>query len=381
MKKKEILFTITAIFILMIITAYYVAFIKPKNINFEQPNIEIPEEDNNENIDKEPSIIEEPEQDKEDNIYTESEFINKYKWLGYEEVEIPSEMPEFEEILKIIEMDKTNNHFPSVDKELCNLEFYGNEPYGRTCVNIEVVNNKAYFVFNNIKLEIPIDNIKEAYISREGYQSTTEFALYLLTTDGEVYGIVKDEGDYFFEYQFYDMEIENIEQLNQIITKQLNKIINNVKKINNNVKYKQLIILDYGFWPYYGRAGISYDGKMYILDTEAEFNKSDFPYSQYQLLGYDIIYYLVNLNGDIILNDINTNIKFKFGINYLIFSDKDLVYIAEYDYNKEESKIKELGKLKLLYINTKEEKIAILLDDGKTIEHSFSYGGLQNIEF
>lgn len=379
MKKKEILFTITAIFILMIITAYYVAFIKPKNINFEQPNIEIPEEDNNENIEEEPPIIEEPVIDEDTSI--ETSFINKYKWLGYEEVEIPNEMPEFKEILKIREMDKTNNHFPSIEKELCNLEFYGNEPYERTCVNIEVVNNKAYFVFNNIKLEIPIDNIKEAYISREGYQSTTEFALYLLTKDGDVYGIVKDEGDYFFEYQFYDMEIENIEQLNQIITKQLNKIINNVKKINNNVKYKQLIILDYGFWSYYGRAGISYDGKMYILDTEAEFNKSDFPYSQYQLLGYDIIYYLVNLNGDIILNDINTNIKFKFGINYLIFSDKDLVYIAEYNYDKEESKIKELGKLKLLYVNKKEEKIAILLDDGKTIEYSFSYEGLQNIDF
>ena len=364
----------------MIITAYYVAFIKPKNINFEQPNIEIPEEDNNENIDEEPSIIEEPEQDKEDDIYTESEFINKYKWLGYEEVEIPSEMPEFEEILKIIEMDKANNHFPSVDKELCNLEFYGNEPYGRTCVNIEVVNNKAYFVFNNIKLEIPIDNVKNVYISRYEFQSVDEFRIYFLTKDGDIYEAYQDEADRIFDI-FIRENITDNSQLNKVIIERLNNSFKNIKKINNKIKYKEIFILKEHICGSHKYAGLGYDGETYLLQEELKFVESSYTYSQYSSCNYDEVEYQVTIDGDIIIDETNTNVKYKFRLGKFIFSDKNIIYNVEYNREKLPYELKEIGKLKLLYVNKKEEKIAILLDDGKTIEHSFSYGGLQNIEF
>lgn len=372
MKKKEILFIITAIFILMIITAYYVAFVKPKNINFDQPNIEISEEDDNENIEEKPPIIEEPEeptQDEEDDIYTESEFINKYKWLGYKEVEIPSEMPEFkQQEVKKIEIDETKEDHYSDDDTICNMIFHNN--LLRTCVNIEVENNKAYFIFNDQKLKIPINDIKKVYISRYYFQSEDEFIIYFLTNAGDVYELYQGEGEKRSIQSFINEDIDNMEKLNQEIIERLKNSFDKIKKINNQIKYKELFILEYysyfSIWGFINYVGIDYNNEIYLLDNEMKLTEDLYAYSQYCLLGYQYIIYLVDLNGNIILNGNNTNIKYKFSINGLIISDKNIIYeIIDGD----EIKLNEIGKLKLLYANKKEEKIAVLLDNGKILEY------------
>ena len=384
MKKKKILFTITAIFILMIITAYYVAFIKPKNINFEQPNIEIPEEDNNENIEEEPPIIEEPEEptlDKEDDIYTELEFINKYKWLGYKEVEIPSEMPEFkQQEIKTnkIEINETKNDSEYTDK-ICNIKFYSN--LEETCVNIEVIDNKAYFIFNNNKIEISIDNIKKVYISRYYSQSPDEFIIYFLTIEGDVYEMFQGEGDRRIFKVSINKNFNNIEQLNKEISERLNDSIKDIRRINNKIKYKELFILEYDLCFNYKYVGLGYDGVTYLLENELKITKNQYTFSQYYGCDDGGMDYQVTMDGDIIVNDVNTNVKFKFRIHDLIFSDKNTIYNIEYNFEKSMYELQEIGKLKLLYVNSNKKKIAILLDDGKTIELSFSYDGLQNIEF
>lgn len=384
MKKKEILFIIMAIFILMIITAYYVAFIKPKNINFEQPNIEIPEEDNNENIEEEPPIIEEPEEptlDKEDDIYTESEFINKYKWLGYKEVEIPSEMPEFkQQEIKTnkIEINETKNDSEYTDK-ICNIKFYSN--LEETCVNIEVIDNKAYFIFNNNKIEISIDNIKKVYISRYYSQSPDEFIIYFLTIEGDVYEMFQGEGDRRIFKVSINKNFNNIEQLNKEISERLNDSIKDIRRINNKIKYKELFILEYDLCFNYKYVGLGYDGVTYLLENELKITKNQYTFSQYYGCDDGGMDYQVTMDGDIIVNDVNTNVKFKFRIHDLIFSDKNTIYNIEYNFEKSMYELQEIGKLKLLYVNSNKKKIAILLDDGKTIEYSFSYEGLENIEF
>lgn len=126
---------------------------------------------------------------------------------------------------------------------------------------------------------------------------------------------------------------------------------------------------------------MGYDEEVYLLDKELKFTEDLYSYSQYHLIGYEIIIYLVDLNGNIILNGINTNIKFKFGIHDLIISDKNIIYKVRDVYDEDGPKMQEIGKLKLLYVNKNKKRIAILLDDGKTIELSFSYDGLQNIDF
>lgn len=384
MKKKEILFTITAIFILIITTAYYVAFVKPKNINFDQSNIEISEEDDNENIEEEPPIIEEPEEptlDNEDDIYTESEFINKYKWLGYKEVEITDKLPEFKERerkINKIEINETKNDSEYADK-ICNIKFYSN--LEETCVNIEVINNKSYFIFNNQKLEIPIDNIKKVYISRYYSQSPDEFIIYFLTIEGDVYEMFQGVGDSRIFKVSIDKNFNNIEQLNKEISERLNDSIKNIKKVNTKIKYKELFILEYDLCFNYKYVGLGYDGETYSLQDELKIIKNQYTFSQYYGCFYGEMEYRVTMDGDIIVNDVNTNVKFKFSIHGLIFSDKNTIYNIEYNFEKSMYELQEIGKLKLLYVNKNKKRIAILLDDGKTIEYSFSYDGLQNIDF
>ena len=378
MKKKEILFTITAIFILMIITAYYVAFIKPKNINFEQPNIEIPEEDNNENIEEEPPIIEEPVIDEDTSI--ETSFINKYKWLGYKEVEIPNEMPEFEKQdnkMDKVEINETKND-NGYDDKICNIAFYSN--LGTICVNVEVIDNKTYFLFNDNKIEIPIDNVKNVYISRYEFQSVDEFRIYFLTKDGDIYEAYQDEADRIFDI-FIRENITDNSQLNKVIIERLNNSFKNIKKINNKIKYKEIFILKEHICGSHKYAGLGYDGETYLLQEELKFVESSYTYSQYSSCNYDEVEYQVTIDGDIIIDETNTNVKYKFRLGKFIFSDKNIIYNVEYNREKLAYELKEIGKLKLLYVNKKEEKIAILLDDGKTIEYSFSYEGLQNIDF
>ena len=360
MKKKEILFTITAIFILMIITAYYVAFIKPKNINFEQPNIEIPKEDNDENIEGEPPIIEE-------DTSIETSFINKYKWLGYKEVEIPSEMPELERIEPNVKEITETKDDEEYDDKICNIAFYSN--LETTCVNVEVINNKSYFIFNDNKIEIPIDNIKKVYISRYEFQSVDEFRIYFLTKDGDIYEAYQDEGDRRRIFKiFINENISNIEQLNKEISERLEDSIKNIKKVNNKIKYKELFVLEYfDAWRIYDYAGTTFSGDTYLLYKEIKFDKELYTSSQYISYGFlDVIWY-VNLDGNVIIYPFNdTNIKFKFGIGNLIFSDKNIAYEIT---DNDETKVKELGELKLLYLNKKKDKIAILLEDGKVLEY------------
>ena len=361
MKKKEMIIAITAGVILIMAMCY--TFLNPINNNLEQPNIDIEESEN--------ESVEEIQED--ETIYSESEFNNKYKLSGYRKVDIPNAIPEFEWGVKINEMTEMK------DDADYNLEFHYLKDAGveDVYVGAEIINNKVYFVFNDTKLEIPINNIKKVYILWDEVYSE-KYILYFLTTDGELYEFGKQNSFDILNYNLYDKSIKTEEQLNDSIIEQLNKIIENITKINNKIKYEKLLILDYGNPFSRDYVGLSYDNKMYLLDTEKEITKDDFPYSQFSLYEEELVY-LVDLDGNVIINPfVNTNIKFKFGINELIIDENNIIYKVVYD---GEYKLQEIGKLKLLYVNIKEKKLAILLEDGKVMTGSYNENSLQNIEF
>lgn len=363
MKKKELIVTLIIAFILIIAMCY--TFLNPVNNNFEQPNTENPKEEdlNIEEIKEEDATI-----------YSETEFNNKYKLSGYRKVDIPNKMPEFKWGVEVNEMSEMK------DDINYNLEFHYLKDYGvkDVYVGAEIVDNKAYFIFNNEKLEIPVYNMKKIYILWNDFQSKDNYILYFLTNDGEMYIFKESSSAYILDYNLYDEEIKNEEQLNKKVKEQLNNLIENITKVNNKIKYEKLIIIDYGETFNFDCAGLGYDNKMYLLDTGKEITKNDFPYSQFSFhKGNNELIYLVDLDGNVIINPfINTNVEFKFSINDLIFSENNSIYKVIYD---NEYKLQEIGKLKLLYVNKKEQKVAILLEDGKVM--TGSYNDLQNIEF
>lgn len=364
MKKKELIVTLIIALILIIAMCY--TFLNSINNNLEQPNIDIEESEN--------EIIEEIQED--ETIYSESEFNNKYKLSGYRKVDIPNAIPEFEWGVKINEMTEMKNNTDY------NLEFHYLKDAGVEdfYVGAEIINNKAYFVFNEEKLEIPISNIKKVYILWDNPQSKNNFVLYFLTNDGEMYIFKESSSDYILDYTLYDEIIKTEEELNKKIKEQLNNLIQNIIKINNKIKYEKLMIIDYGETFNFNCAGLGYDDKIYLLNSEREFTKNDFPYSQFSFhKDNNELVYLVDLDGNVIINPfINTNIKFKFGISNLIIDENDIIYKVVYD---EKYKLQEIGKLKLLYVNNKEKKLAILLDNGKIMTGSYTDNNLQNIEF
>ena len=366
MKKKELIVTLIIAFILIIAMCY--TFLNPINNNLEQPNIDIEESEN--------ESIEEIQED--ETIYSESEFNNKYKLSGYRKVDIPNAIPEFEWGVKINEMTEMK------DDADYNLEFHYLKDAGveDVYVGAEIINNKVYFVFNDTKLEIPINNIKKVYILWDEVYSE-KYILYFLTTDGELYEFGKQNSFDILNYNLYDKSIKTEEQLNDSIIEQLNILIENIEKVNNKIKYDKLLILDYGETFNFDYAGLGYDDKFYLLDDEKEFTKNDFPYSQFSFHKDNIynieLIYLVDLDGNVIINPfVNINIKFKFGISNLIIDENDIIYKVVYD---EKYKLQEIGKLKLLYVNNKEKKLAILLEDGKVMTGSYNENNLQNIEF
>ena len=330
MKKKELIVTLIIAFILIIAMCY--TFLNPINNNLEQPNIDIEESEN--------ESIEEIQED--ETIHSESEFNNKYKLSGYRKVDIPNAIPEFEWGVKINEMTEIK------DDVNYNLEFHYIKDDGVSdmYVGVEIINNKAYFVFNEEKLEIPISNIKKVYILWDNSQSKDNFVLYFLTNNGEMYTFKESSSDYILDYTLYAEYIKTEEQLNQKIKEQLNNLIQNIIKINNKIKYEKLMIIDYGETFNFDCAGLGYDDKVYLLDEEKEFTKNDFPYSQFSFhKDNNELVYLVDLDGNVIINPfINTNIKFKFGINGLIIGENDIIYKVVYD---EKYKLQEIGKLKL----------------------------------
>ena len=229
MKKKELIVTLIIAFILIIAMCY--TFLNPINNNIGQPNIDIEESEN--------ESIEEIQED--ETIHSESEFNNKYKLSGYRKVDIPNAIPEFEWGVKINEMTEMK------DDADYNLEFHYLKDAGveDVYVGVEIINNKVYFVFNDTKLEIPINNIKKAYILWDEVYSE-KYILYFLTTDGELYEFGKQNSFDILNYNLYDKSIKTEEQLNDSIIEQLNILIENIEKVNNKIKYDKLLILDYG---------------------------------------------------------------------------------------------------------------------------------------
>ena len=139
------------------------------------------------------------------------------------------------------------NEMPEMKDDIdYNLEFHYSKKYETIDIYVaaEIVDNKAYFVFNQEKLEIPINNIKKIYFLCDDYSN--KFVFYFLTVKGEMYKFEENNSSPILDYTFYENKIKNKEELNKKIIEQLNKIIENITKINNKIKYEKLLILDYG---------------------------------------------------------------------------------------------------------------------------------------
>ena len=123
-------------------------------------------------------------------------------------------------------------------------------------IGISLENNVAYFNLNNEKIKI-LGNIKNIYIQSMncGGEQTMDF----LSNDGNVYQISNLNVQY------------NNEDLNQSI-KEIQEIIkNNLKKLNTNLKYTDLMIWNKGHDTCSAEEeviGIINDGKKYIVNRE-----------------------------------------------------------------------------------------------------------------
>lgn len=176
--------------------------------------------------------------------------------LGFEEININNidTTKEFmpNQILIDFNLDKNDEY-----KSLKNGEseiFVDEEELIKIGISLE--NNVAYFNLNNEKIKI-LDNIKNIYIQSMhcGGEKTIDF----LSNDGDVYQIAS------FNVQY------NNEDLNQSIKKIQEIIKNDLKKLNTNLKYVDLMIWNKGHDTCSAIEeviGITNDGKKYIVNKE-----------------------------------------------------------------------------------------------------------------
>ncbi len=373
MKRKIIIITIFALIITLIIT-FYLTFIK-SNIFFKSNNTT--ENSNNDTNIDDSNDNSNDENNNEFEILSETDFIDKYSKLGYKNLEIPT-VPKFEQGIKIYNL---NDEIININKDY-EFVFYGySDEYEYSFeakINIKIKNNKAYFVYSNQELEIPINNVTKAYVS---YVTCNDevFDIFFLTSSGDVYNLNWTE---IYEKFNYQIEAKNENEFNKLVTQQLKLMTSGIKKLNKNINYKNLIYISYQEFSTCGLPGVfagnSFDNNIYVLDTEIKFDNNYYPWTEYSSPDSNQTY-RVNLNGDIIntINNENTNIKFKFSIYELLIDENNYIYkfTEDFDEIKEESiyKLEKQGKLKLLYANKNEKKVALLLDDNKVIEYVYKY--------
>ena len=380
--KRKIIFSITLVLIITSIITFYLTFIK-SNIFFKSNNTT--ENSNNDTNIDDSNDNSNDENNNEFEILSETDFIDKYSKLGYKNLEIPT-VPKFEQGIKIYNLD---DEIININKDY-EFVFYGySDEYEYSFeakINIKIKNNKAYFVYSNQELEIPINNVTKAYVSYVTCNDES-FDIFFLTSSGDVYSLDWTE---IYEKFNYQIEAKNENEFNKLVTQQLKLMISGIKKLNKNINYKNLIYISYQEFSTCGLpgefAGNSFDNNIYILDTEIKFDNNYYPWTKYSSPDSNQTY-RVNLNGDIIntINNENTNIKFKFSIYELLIDENNYVYkfIEDFDEIKAEAicKLEKQGKLKLLYANKSEKKVALLLDNNKVVEYNYEYDYLlENLE-
>ncbi len=248
-----------------------------------------------------------------ENITKEGLKKEGFEELDFKSININSEMKTNYE-----EYDFSSQKYESVNA----LENNGSADI--QAVKLILENNKAYYSFNNNKIEIKVDNVKSIYIHNA--ECTTVVNLYLLTTNGDVYKL--DTKSYF-----EDIKLE-----------ELNQYANSFEKVAINqkfIKLKELHISNSGCGYGYDVLGITETGDKYSLNNNRKYDYI----REIQLNEDNNEKYYVKSNREIEYKNeiVHTKIKLILGnLDEFFVSEDDYLYSLNNNSKVENSKIKSI---------------------------------------
>ncbi len=243
---------------------------------------------------------------------------------GFEELDFKSINVNTEMKTDYEEYDFSTKKFDSVNA----LEGNGTiglpigDPVESQNLDLILENNKAYFYFNDNKIEMKVDSVKSIYV--HSAECTANLNMYLLTTNGDVYELNT-------EISYGDIKSEDLE-----------KFANSFKKLTISQKFVRLTELHTGDATcgyHYDVLGITASGEKYSLNNNRKYDYV----RELELNQGDNEKYYVKSNREIEYKGkiIYTNIKQILGNldNYFINED-DYLYSLDKNSKVENSKIK-----------------------------------------